>query len=141
MKGTQTNMSANVKQSAGTGKLPWWIGLQDEDHGQFTHLGDADVTAEIMCKASGLDYEVAKSPVFTYASKQDLADRKSQRVEGRYAIIRSDTMKPLSDVTVGKGYTVMQNAANFDILDHITGRDKAAHYTQAGELNNNVCWA
>lgn len=133
-------MSANVKRMAYTGEAPWWIGLKGEDRGQGMHLGADRVTASEMISKSGLDYEVGKSPLFVYPSKEALHEGKRTMVPGLFGMIRNDTMAPLPGVAVGDGYTPIQNRDVFDVLDQITGEGGVAHYETAGELNTGTVW-
>lgn len=135
-------MSANVRKMAYTGAAPWWVGLASEDHGQGLGLGDALVNAETMLDASGLNYEVGKSPLFTFPTKDSYREKAPVRVNGAFSIVRSDTLQPLPGVTVGEGYTVIQNREVFSVLDEVTGAQGAelAHYETAGELNNGTVW-
>lgn len=136
-------MSANVKRIAFTGELPWWIGMPQHDHGQWKQLPSYATAAEMMA-ATGMDFRVGTSPIFTYPTKA--ARQKGiaglVKVEGKNAIIRSDTQLPIPGVTVGDGYECISFPDMYGVLDEVTSKPNFAHYETGGTLyDGRTGWA
>jgi phage/plasmid-like protein (TIGR03299 family) len=131
---------------AGAGERPWWIGGL-EDKGQWRQLPD-NVTAEQMLTLAGISYNVGKSPLYCFASKEDYRQKKLSRVNGIYAMIRQEqdgTTTPIPGVSVGEDYTPIQVGEAFQFGDDLINASRAgespAHWHTAGELLDGTVWA
>jgi phage/plasmid-like protein (TIGR03299 family) len=93
-------------------------------HGLGTTL-DHIATAEEAIKAAGLDFEVAKKPLFAKVGRLQVP------LENRVATVRTDTNDILG--VVGKDYGILQNARAFDFFDALVDKDEAIYHT-AGAL-------
>ena len=135
-------MSANVNRIAFTGEMPWWIGMPQHDHGQWTKL-DGYATAAEMMKATGMDFEVSKGDIYIHPENGDPI-----LVPGKYAIIRNDTGMPLADVAVGNQYEPISFPKMYAGCDEIVElcnksmKIGGAHYETGGTLyDGRTGWA
>ena len=95
------------------------------------------LTSEEAIKAAGLDYDVAKVPIF--ADFRDLPKvetieqhkKNGEKVPNYFATVRTDTRDVLG--LVGNRYEVVQNSQAFDFVDEIVGSREAVFET-AGAL-------
>lgn len=104
------------------GEAPW--------HGLGTKL-DKPATAAEAIAAAGLDWRVAKHPLYAIAGHVVLP------VENKFAIVREDLWgKPKCPVygIVGSDYTPLQNREAFAFFDPIVNEKNAAIYHTAGAL-------
>lgn len=86
---------------------------------------DNPATAEEAIAAAGLDFTVIKKPVEVKVNGH------YEPIDGRFATVRTDTMKPLG--VVGSRYEVVQNREAFNFFDALVGEGEAMYET-AGVL-------
>lgn len=120
----------NGKDSFFSVKEKAWHGL-----GQVV---DQYPTSAEAIKYAGLDYEVIKSPLFTYQQDETVGDN-GEIVEGgqlavphHFATVRTDNHAVLG--VVGKDYQIVQNANAFEFFDAIVGGGEGILYETAGAL-------
>jgi phage/plasmid-like protein (TIGR03299 family) len=101
------------------GRSPW--------HDLGVRITEGDVTAAEAIQAAKLDWRVEKRALFA-----DVGTDQFTQIEDQYAIVRSDTLEPIS--IVGEGYHPIQNTTSFDLMDLAVGQGKAVYHT-AGSLN------
>ena len=92
-----------------TGDKPW--------HKLGTHL-DNPATAREAIVAAGLNYAIAKEPMYLANSKV---------IEGKFANVRQDTKDFLG--IVGDRYQIIQNTEAFTFFDSVVGDGKAIYET------------
>ncbi len=118
-------MTANVETLAynKVNGVPW--------HGEGKALEKA-ATADEMYEASGLDWEVVKSPLLTYG----VGDAASAllAVNDRVAMLRTSDNRVLG--TVGSTYTPIQNREMFDFAEALMKTGETVLFETAGSLNN-----
>ena len=96
-------------------------------------------TSKEALRFAGLDYTVAKRPLFTYDNENQKADGDLEikiaevAVPNYFATIRTDTEQVLG--VVGKDYEVVQNTDALSFFDSIVGGD-GIQYETAGALGN-----
>lgn len=112
-------MVANVDKMAFVGETPW--------HGEGTFLGEAEVDAETMMKASGLTWDVAFAPIFAHVEGQVVPLPKSQ------AIYRTDTKQILAD-RVSDRFGIVSPSQHFSFFDEVIGN--GTYYHTAGSLGD-----
>jgi phage/plasmid-like protein (TIGR03299 family) len=120
----------NGKDSFFSVKEKAWHGL-----GQIV---DQYPTSAEAIKYAGLDYEVIKSPLFTYQRDETIGDN-GEVVEGsqmpvpnHFATVRTDNHAVLG--VVGKDYEIVQNVNAFEFFDAIVGGGDGILYETAGAL-------
>ena len=105
------------------GETPWHRLGQKLDH---------PATAAEAIEAAGLDYTVAKRPLFTKIGRQKV------HVPDHFATARQDTGAVLG--VVGSRYQCIDNTRCFEFFDPLVGREEAIYHT-AGVLGNGErCW-
>jgi len=120
----------NGKHSFFSVKEKAWHGL-----GQIV---DRYPTSAEAIKYAGLDYEVIKSPLFTYGRDETIGDN-GEIVEGNqmpvpnhFATVRTDNHAVLG--VVGRDYEIVQNINAFEFFDTIVGGGGGILYETAGAL-------
>ena len=117
---TVTNGKAEMMY---TGKTPW--------HGLGTQLDNpADMPTAIT--AAGLDYTVAKQPMYRYH------DGDYQEVKDRYMVVREDTNAEFG--VVSGQYEILQNIDAFDGLEDILGRGHSIYETAGSLRGGRLVW-
>ncbi len=108
------------------GKVSFFTAKEKAWHGLGTVVDRAQTSKEAIVVA-GLDYDVAKKPIYT------MTDGEFVEVQNKFATYRTDT----DDVfgVVGSRYNVVQNSEAFGFFDAIVGNDEAMFET-AGALKN-----
>jgi phage/plasmid-like protein (TIGR03299 family) len=118
-------MTANVETLAynKVNGVPW--------HGEGKALEKA-ATADEMYEASGLDWEVVKSPLLTYGTGSSSSALLA--VNDRVAMLRTSDNRVLG--TVGATYTPIQNREMFDFAEALMKTGETVLFETAGSLNN-----
>jgi phage/plasmid-like protein (TIGR03299 family) len=120
----------NGKDSFFSVKEKAWHGL-----GQIV---DQYPTSAEAIKYAGLDYEVIKSPLFTYQRDETVGNNgeivagSQMPVPNHFATIRTDNHAVLG--VVGKDYEIVQNVNAFEFFDAIVGGGDGILYETAGAL-------
>lgn len=122
-------MSHFVDTMAYVGSIPW--------HGLGTYLGEQNVSADVMRKKAGLDFEVAKLPAFVR-----LPDGSYAPIQDRYGLLASHKREAFS-ATVSDRYAVYQTSEMFDFLERLRGAAGGElRFHTAGSLKGgSVVWA
>jgi phage/plasmid-like protein (TIGR03299 family) len=120
-------MSHNIETMfSGRGITPW--------HKLGTIVEGTPDSAEAI-RLAGLDWQVEKHPLFArIPTGKDTHGKEAgifKRADSMFGTVRRDTNKVLG--IVGGGYTVVQNAEVFGMLDSLV-HDGAAQYETAGSL-------
>lgn len=100
-------MAHFVDTMAYVGKIPW--------HGLGTYLGDQNVTADVMRKAAGLDFEVSKLPAFVRKP-----DGTYVPIADRFGMLASHKPEAFP-VVVSERYETFQTSEMFDFLETLRG--------------------
>ncbi len=103
-----------------TGEKPW--------HKLGKELGQVATAAEAL-KAAGLDWTVAKKPLF-------LMD--GTPVDDHFAIVREDRNAPLG--VVGNVYEPLQNKDAFSFFDAVVGSKEAIYHTAGSLRDGQYVW-
>jgi len=129
-------MAHNIFFNELTGQSSFFSVKQKAWHGLGQIVEDYPTSAAAMHYA-GLDYEVAKTALFTQA--RSFVDNDGNIIDGGdlvvpdyYATLRTDNNSVLG--VVGKDYEVVQNADAFAFFDAIVGENKSVKYETAGAL-------
>ncbi|MCF2443297.1 DUF945 domain-containing protein [Dyadobacter sp. CY345] len=129
-------MSHNLHLNEHTNKHSFFSVKEKAWH-ELGQILDKHPTSVQAIKEAGLDYEVAKAPLFIHANPVrieqgvDLVTQWETPVSGYFATKRTDTGVPLG--VVGKDYQIVQNSDAFSFLDSIAGCGQI-HYETAGAL-------
>lgn len=117
------------KASGGT---PW--------HNLGTPLGDEQLDAESMLKASGLDWDVVVQPIFVPQTNGGNGLVEASTITGKSVTVRSVDSRPLG--VVGNKYVPIQNREMFDFAEALVATDKAVQFETAGALyDGRVVWS
>jgi len=106
-------------------------------HGLGTIVDQYPTSAEAI-QYAGMDYEVIKSPLFTYHRDEtvgdngEIAEGGQIAVPNHYATVRTDNHAILG--VVGKDYEIVQNRNAFEFFDAIVGGGDGILYETAGAL-------
>lgn len=122
-------MVANVSKMAFVGDNPWWVGIEGEDKGQATNLGQQEITAKAMLAASGSDFIVQKGPLRGHIVVD--GKRVTAKVPDLFAIMREDNHDVLG--VVSNRYELYQYHEAFSFFDDVVGAGQAVYHT-AGTL-------
>ncbi|WP_119790760.1 DUF932 domain-containing protein [Flavobacterium anhuiense] len=130
-------MAHNINYNSQTGKYSFFSVKEKAWHGLGQIVEQYSTSAEAI-KHAGLDYEVAKSPLFTKGS--DIIQTAESIVMGSselvvpdyFANIRTDSNAVLG--VVGKDYQIVQNREAFSFFDAIVGGGDGILYETAGAL-------
>lgn len=115
-----------VAQMAYSGEEPW--------HGLGTRVSN-DLTPAQMLKVAGLDWKVAKVPLFADRGNKT----KRIQIEGQQALIRSRDDKVLT--IVGKGWNPVQNSEAFDFFNDFVGVGDMEMHTAGSLKGGKIVWA
>jgi len=130
-------MAHNINFNSNTGSYSFFSVKEKAWHG-LGQIVEQYPTSEEAIKHSGLDYEVAKSPLFTKSSGIiETANgieigNNELHVPNYYANIRTDNSAVLG--VVGKDYHIVQNREAFNFFDAIVGGGEGILYETAGAL-------
>ncbi|WP_116788514.1 DUF932 domain-containing protein [Flavobacterium psychrotrophum] len=122
-------MAHNINFNEATGQHAFMSVKQPAWHGLGQIVQDYPTSAQAIAFA-GLDYEVAKAPIF--ARGAGLFE--SFPVPDQFATMRTDTKAVFG--VVGKDYQIVQNADAFAFFDAIVGGGEGIQYETAGALGN-----
>lgn len=132
-------MSHNLNFNSNTGNYSFFSVKQKAWHGLGQIVSDYPTSKEAIYFA-GLDYNVAKKPLFTIANdfiqnEEGIQTVKNQlEVPDYFATIRTDNNAVLG--VVGKDYQIIQNTEAFEFFDAIVADGKGIQYETAGALGN-----
>src|SRR6185312_11087595 len=128
-------MAHNINEE--NGKHSFFSVKEKAWHGLGQIVDQYPTSAEAI-KYAGLDYEVIKSPLFTYQKDETIGDN-GEVVEGspmavpnHFATVRTDNHAVLG--VVGKDYEIVQNVNAFEFFDAIVGGGDGILYETAGAL-------
>lgn len=130
-------MGHNLNYNDRTGKYSFFSVQQTAWHGLGQIVQDYPTSAEAI-KFAGLDYEVIKSPLFTYGRDRtqgdagEISEGELIALPDNFATMRTDTNQVFG--VVGKDYHVVQNADAFSFFDAIVGGGDGIQYETAGAL-------
>ncbi|TDE29332.1 DUF945 domain-containing protein [Flavobacterium ranwuense] len=132
-------MAHNINFNSNTGRYSFFSVKEKAWHGLGQIVQDYPTSAEAI-KHAGLDYEVAKSPLYTKGSgiietANGIEIGSSElEVPNYFANIRTDNNAVLG--VVGKDYHIVQNCEAFNFFDEIVGGGEGILYETAGALGN-----
>lgn len=130
-------MAHNIFFNEHTGKYSFFSVKEKAWHGLGQVVADYPTSAEAIQHA-GLDYEVAKTPLYTKGTgiietpEGMEAGGEEISVPDYFATIRTDNNTALG--VVGKDYQIIQNKDAFSFFDAIVGGDEGILYETAGAL-------
>lgn len=117
-------MAHNLFTDEKTGKTSLMVVGETPWHG-LGQVMTEEQTAEETIRHAGLDYDVAKVPVYCNLGENQVV------IEKKFATYRTDTNTPFG--IVGDRYEILQNREAFSFFDTIVGEGLAI-YTSAGAL-------
>ena len=130
-------MAHNINYNSKTGNYSFFSVKEKAWHGLGQIVGQYPTSSEAI-KHAGLDYQVAKSPLYTKGS-EIIATRAGIEVGSTelavpdcFATIRTDSNAVLG--VVGKDYHIVQNREAFSFFDAIVGGGDGILYETAGAL-------
>ena len=132
-------MAHNINFNSNTGRYSFFSVKEKAWH-SLGQIVEQYPTSEEAIKHAGLDYEVAKSPLYTKGSgiietANGIEIGNSElEVPNYFANIRSDNNAVLG--VVGKDYHIVQNREAFNFFDEIVGGGEGILYETAGALGN-----
>jgi phage/plasmid-like protein (TIGR03299 family) len=132
-------MAHNINYNSETGKYSFFSVKEKAWHGLGQIVEQYPRSAEAI-KHAGLDYEVAKSPLYTKGSGIVESAHGIEMgstelsVPDAFATIRTDNNAVLG--VVGKDYHIVQNREAFSFFDAIVGGGDGILYETAGALGN-----
>jgi len=130
-------MAHNINYNSNTGKYSFFTVKEKAWHGLGQIVQDYPTSAEAISHA-GLNYEVAKSPLFTKSSgiitpQNGIETAGAElQVPDYFATVRTDNNAVLG--VVGKDYHIVQNREAFRFFDAIVGGGDGILYETAGAL-------
>jgi phage/plasmid-like protein (TIGR03299 family) len=130
-------MAHNINYNSTTGNYSFFSVKEKAWHGLGQIVEQYPTSAEAI-KHAGLDYEVAKSPLYTKASgiiqtPDGIVTAQTElAVPDCFATIRTDSNAVLG--VVGKDYHIVQNREAFSFFDAIVGGGDGILYETAGAL-------
>ncbi|MFB9080172.1 DUF932 domain-containing protein [Flavobacterium procerum] len=132
-------MAHNISYNSQTGNYSFFSVKEKPWHGLGQVVGQYPTSSEAI-KYAGLDYQVAKSPLFTKGS-EFIVTREGIEVGSTelavpdcFATIRTDSNTVLG--VVGKDYHIVQNREAFSFFDAIVGGGEGILYETAGALGD-----
>ena len=130
-------MAHNINYNSNTGRYSFFSVQEKAWHGLGQIVKEYPTSGEAI-KHAGLDYEVAKSPLFTKGSGIienaggiEIGSTELE-VPNYFANIRTDNNAVLG--VVGKDYHIVQNREAFSFFDAIVGGSEGILYETAGAL-------
>ena len=132
-------MAHQINFNEKTGKHSFFSTKEKAWH-KLGQVVDRYPTSAEAIQFAGLDYIVAKRPLFTYDTENHTADSDTDiiipeiSVPNYFATIRADTDQVLG--VVGNDYEVVQNRDAFAFFDAIVGGGDGILYETAGALGN-----
>lgn len=122
-------MAHFVDTMAYVGEIPW--------HKLGTYLGEQNVTADVMRKAAGLDFEVSKLPAFVKRP-----DGTFVPIADRFGMLASHKREAFSAV-VSDRYEIFQTSEMFEFMEKLRGAaGNELRFHTAGSLKGgSVVWA
>lgn len=123
-------MADNINVNRFTGKHSFVSAIEPAWHRKGTILDHAFTAEEAMFHA-GLDYKVAKAPLYAKFSDDKNDPKRGAEVSDFFATYRTDTREVFG--VVGSRYEIVQNTSAFNFFDGIVGEKKAVYET-AGVL-------
>ncbi|WP_369616092.1 DUF932 domain-containing protein [Flavobacterium sp. CFS9] len=132
-------MAHNINYNSSTGNYSFFSVKQKAWHNLGKTVQDYPTSAEAIRHAQ-LDYEVAKTPLYTKAlAKEEMQDGTvtagaELHVPDYFSTIRTDSNTVLG--VVGKDYHIVQNREAFSFFDAIVGGGEGILYETAGALGN-----
>jgi phage/plasmid-like protein (TIGR03299 family) len=130
-------MAHNINYNSTTGNYSFFSVKEKAWHGLGQIVEQYPTSAEAI-KQAGLDYEVAKSPLYTKSSgiiqtPDGIVTAQTElAVPDCFATIRTDSNAVLG--VVGKDYHIVQNREAFSFFDAIVGGGDGILYETAGAL-------
>ncbi|PSK90843.1 DUF932 domain-containing protein [Taibaiella chishuiensis] len=130
-------MAHNIFLDEQTGKHSFFSVKQKAWHGLGKIVTEHPTSEEAIVHA-GLDYEVVKTPLYTFGNSLSITENGIETVEAQvsvpdyFATMRTDNNSVLG--VVGKDYEVVQNADAFSFFDAIVGGGDGILYETAGAL-------
>lgn len=132
-------MAHNLNFNSNTGRYSFFSVKEKAWHG-LGKIVEQYPTSEEAIRHAGLDYDVAKTPLFTKgsgivetANGIEVGDNELS-VPNYFANIRTDNNAVLG--VVGKDYQIVQNREAFSFFDAIVGGSEGILYETAGALGN-----
>lgn len=122
-------MAHNINFNEQTGKNSFFSTKQPAWHGLGQIVQDYPTSGQAII-AAGLDYEVAKAPLFAKGADPLI----SFAVPDQFATMRTDNNAVFG--VVGKDYQIVQNTDAFAFFDAIVGGGDGILYETAGALGN-----
>lgn len=132
-------MAHNINYNSSTGNYSFFSVKQKAWHNLGQTVQDYPTSAEAIRHAQ-LDYEVAKTPLYTKALPKEemqdgtVASGAELHVPDYFSTIRTDSNTVLG--VVGKDYHIVQNREAFSFFDAIVGGGEGILYETAGALGN-----
>ncbi|BDU25207.1 DUF932 domain-containing protein [Flavobacterium sp. GSB-24] len=132
-------MAHNINYNSNTGHYSFFTVKEKAWHSLGQIVQEYPTSAEAI-KYAGLDYEVAKSPLFTKGSgiiqtSDSIETGNTElKVPDYFATVRTDNNTVLG--VVGKDYHIVQNREAFSFFDAIVGGSDGILYETAGALGN-----
>jgi phage/plasmid-like protein (TIGR03299 family) len=130
-------MAHNINFNSETGRYSFFSVKEKAWHG-LGQIVEQYPSSEEAIRYAGLDYEVAKSPLYTrgsgiFQTSNSIEIGSSElEVPNYYANIRTDNNAVLG--VVGKDYHIVQNREAFNFFDEIVGGGEGILYETAGAL-------
>jgi len=130
-------MAHNINYNSTTGNYSFFSVKEKAWHGLGQIVEQYPTSAEAI-KQAGLDYEVAKSPLYTkgsgiFQTPDGIVTAQTElAVPDCFATIRTDSNAVLG--VVGKDYHIVQNREAFSFFDAIVGGGDGILYETAGAL-------
>jgi hypothetical protein len=124
-------MAHNIYFNQNTGRHSFFSVKEKAWHGLGQIVSDYPTSMEAM-QFAGLDFEVAKTPLFTCNNSEGLLENlNNTEIKSHFATMRLDTKTVLG--VVGKDYQIVQNTDAFSFFDNIVGGEGILYET-AGAL-------
>ena len=128
-------MSHNVETMMYSGKVPW--------HGLGTYVGADPILGAEALELSGLDWTVAKYPLYIHTTEYDTTMNDMREVpilvDNQFALVREHDKVPLGIAT--DAYSIVQNSEALSLMDSIAGPDNLIRYHTAGSLKGGrIIW-
>ena len=125
-------MAAGIEEKDGmmyTGETPW--------HKLGVKLNNPATAAEAIA-AAGLDWEVARQPVFVGSGLESQFNQDFIEIPNKVAIVREDTGEAFA--VMGSNYQPVQNTEAFRFFDEMVGLGEAIYHTAGSLYNGRRVW-